>query len=119
MDGAALWRSQVRDDVLRELTYTAREFSGVEAENYGFVTRLADDPLAEARKLCRDSADRSPDAVFAAKRPYNGALENDAPAQLAAETAEQLRLKGTRNQIEAVAAGIAKRKPEYRDAEKS
>ena len=53
MAGVALWRTLARDDVLRELTYTAREFDGVEAERLGFVTRLADDPLAEAMALAR------------------------------------------------------------------
>ena len=35
MGGYALWRGLVRDDVLRELTYTNREFSGAEALGLG------------------------------------------------------------------------------------
>ena len=31
MGGFTLWRGCVRDDILRELTYTARAFSGEEA----------------------------------------------------------------------------------------
>lgn len=40
MAGIALWRTLARDDVLRELTYTAREFDGAEALQHGFFTRL-------------------------------------------------------------------------------
>src|SRR3546814_14579993 len=34
--GMALWRTQVADDVLRELIYTNREFTGSEAKLLGF-----------------------------------------------------------------------------------
>ncbi|MEO7246856.1 MAG: enoyl-CoA hydratase-related protein, partial [Novosphingobium sp.] len=35
----ALWRGHVREDCLRELTYTNREFSGEEAAAMGFATQ--------------------------------------------------------------------------------
>ena len=60
MAGLPLWRALVRDDVLRELTYTAREFDGDEALRHGFVTRLADDPLGEAMMLAREIAGEEP-----------------------------------------------------------
>ena len=40
MGGYWLWRGNVRDDVLRELTYTHREFTGEEAVAFGFATHL-------------------------------------------------------------------------------
>ena len=46
MAGIALLRGLVRDDVARELTYTARQFSGAEAVTLGIATRVADDPHA-------------------------------------------------------------------------
>src|SRR3546814_215038 len=49
MAGFPIWRTLVRDDVLRELVYTAREFDAAEALAHGFVTRLADEPRAEAK----------------------------------------------------------------------
>ena len=61
MAGFALWRGTVRDDVLRELTYTAREFDAAEAQTFGFVTRLVDDPHADARD--GDGGGRGPDAA--------------------------------------------------------
>ncbi len=107
MAGFALWRSMVRDDHLREAIYTAREFAAVEAERLGFVTRLADDPLAEALALARTIAGRSPAAIRAAKR-LAGA-EGDAATLLMAETEEQQRLLGTPEQIEQVRANMEKR----------
>jgi enoyl-CoA hydratase/carnithine racemase len=115
MAGVALWRTSVRDDVLRELTYTAREFDGVEAERHGFLTRLADDPVEEALEMARMIASRSPDAVAAAKRLYNLAADADAASILAAESSEQVKLKGSYNQKEAVAAYVEKRAPMFGD----
>jgi enoyl-CoA hydratase/carnithine racemase len=107
MAGFALWRGTVRDDHLREAIYTAREFAAVEAERLAFVTRLADDPLAEALALARTIAGRSPAAIRAAKR-LAGA-EGDAATLLMAETEEQQRLLGTPEQIEQVRANMEKR----------
>lgn len=114
MGGIALWRTLVRDDVLRELTYTGREFSGEEAARLGFVTRLADDPLTEAMALAREIAGKSPDAVRGAKLLYNFAADGDGPQILAHETEEQMALLGSVNQIEAVTANMEKRVPDFR-----
>lgn len=113
MAGYALWRGLVRDDVLREAIYTAREFGAEEAAALGFVTRLADDPLAEARALARAIADRNPAAIRAAKRLAG--IEGDAAAILAAEAGEQGKLIGSPNQMEAVAANLGRRAPVFRD----
>lgn len=113
MAGFVLWRDTVRGDVLRELTYTAREFDAVEAQGFGFVTRLADDPHAEALALARTIAGRNPDAIRAAKRLAN--QEGDAAAILLAESVEQAALLRTPNQIEAVMANMQKRSPQFRD----
>lgn len=115
MAGFALWRGTVRDDVLRELTYTAREFSGEEAIGLGFVTRTADDPLAEALALAREIAARNPEAIRAAKRLTNLSGEADTAAILLAESREQGALIGRPNQMEAVAAGMQKRAPRFTD----
>ncbi|MFT4046440.1 MAG: enoyl-CoA hydratase-related protein [Solimonas sp.] len=65
--GGMLLRELVPIDVARELTYTARVFSGDDAHALGLVTHLADDPLASARALAAEIAVRSPDAVAASK----------------------------------------------------
>jgi enoyl-CoA hydratase/carnithine racemase len=115
MAGIALTRGLMRDDVLRELTYTGRVFSGSEGVGYGCVTRVDPEPHAAATALAREIAGRSPDAVRGAKRLYNQAGEQDAGAILRAESREQKALIGTTNQMEAVMANIEKRPPVFRD----
>ncbi|WP_288413922.1 crotonase/enoyl-CoA hydratase family protein [uncultured Sphingomonas sp.] len=114
MAGFALWR-EVRGDILRELAFSAREFTAEEALRAGFVTRLSDDPHGAAMVLARAIAARSPDAVRAAKRMANLADEADAGTILAAESAEQQALLGTPNQVEAVRAGMERRAAVFRD----
>ena len=108
MAGVALWRTLVRDDILRELTYTHREFSGEEALRHGFATRLADDPHAEAMALALEIAAKNPEAIRGAKRLYN-AYSDDAERLLVAESVEQAAVIRTPNQIEAVRANVEKR----------
>jgi enoyl-CoA hydratase/carnithine racemase len=117
MGGTVLMRHLAREDVIRELTYTGRIFSAAEAQSYGFATRLCADPRAEALALAREIAERNPDAVKAAKRLFNLASAGiDSAACLLAESREQARLIGSKNQIEAVMANIEKRLPHFRDA---
>jgi len=115
MAGIALWRTLVRDDVLRELTYTNRELTATEALGHGFVTRLAADPLGEALLLAKEIASKNPDAVRGAKRLYNLAADGDARSILIAESIEQAAVIRTPNQTEAVMANIQKRKPSFKD----
>lgn len=115
MAGVALWRTLARDDVLRELTYTAREFAGEEALRLGFVTRLSEDPLADAKAMARGIATRNPHAIRGAKRLYNLAADADAGAVLRAESEEQLKVIRTPNQVEQVRANMEKRAAVFAD----
>jgi enoyl-CoA hydratase/carnithine racemase len=115
MAGTYLMRSLAREDVVRELTYTARVFSAEEALGFGFVTRLVEDPHAVAMAIAREIASRSPDAIRAAKRLLSLGTAIDAAALLAAETAEQKRLIGSANQVEAVRANLENRSPRFAD----
>jgi enoyl-CoA hydratase/carnithine racemase len=103
-------------DVAKELTYTARVFSGEEAARLGVVTRLADDPLAVARDLAGEIASKSPDAVRSAKRLYDEAWTGSAHATLSLEARLQLALIGSPNQLAAVTAGLTKQPGEFTDA---
>jgi enoyl-CoA hydratase/carnithine racemase len=105
----------VRDDVLRELVYTAREFDAAEALAHGFVTRLEADPLAAAMALARTIAGRSPHAIRGAKRLLNMAHDAEPRAMLEAETAEQVKVIGQPNMMEQVAANMARRAPVFTD----
>ena len=111
MAGTQLMRLLAREDVVRELTYTARIFSASEALAYGFATRVVDDPRAAAFETAREIASRSPDAIRAAKRLLNLAVVCDAATGLAAETAEQGQLLGKPNHREAVRANLENRTP--------
>ena len=115
MAGFPLWRTLVRDDVLRELTYTAREFDADEARHHGFVTRIADDPHAAAMELARAIAARNPHAIRGAKRLCNMAHDADPLTMLQAETDEQVKVIGKPNMLEQVAANMAKRAAVFAD----
>jgi len=114
MAGTPILAGLVRDDILRELTYTGRIFSAQEALGYGLATRVCDDPRAAAFELAREIAGRSPDAIRAAKRLLNN-LAVDPAAALLAESIEQMKLMGSPNQLEAVRANIEKRPPRFAD----
>ncbi|MHB8656373.1 MAG: crotonase/enoyl-CoA hydratase family protein [Solirubrobacteraceae bacterium] len=102
-------------DAAKELTYTARVFNGMEASSLGVVTRVADDPLAEATVLAREIASRSPDAVRAAKRLFDESWTGPASETLALEARLQMGLIGTANQLAAVTAGFTKQPAEFVD----
>jgi enoyl-CoA hydratase/carnithine racemase len=113
--GMALWRTQVADDVLREMIYTNREFNGIEAKAMGFATHVCDDPLADALALARVIADKNPHAVRGAKRLCNMLGAASDADLLQAESDEQVDIIRKPNQIEAVMASMAKRKPVFVD----
>lgn len=115
MAGFALWRTLVRDDVLRELTYTNREFTGTEALAMGFVSHLTDDPHAMAMTLARDIAGKNPDAIRGAKRLANAIGHASDAELLRAESEEQLGVIRTANQVEAVMANMERRAPKFED----
>jgi enoyl-CoA hydratase/carnithine racemase len=104
-----------RIDVAKELTYTGRLFSGAEAAELGLVTHVADDPLAGALELAGQIAERSPDAVRAAKRLYDTAWNAPVEEGLLLETELQVGLAGSPNQLAAVSAGLSKQPGEFSD----
>lgn len=115
MGGMVLMPRLARADVIRRLTYTGEVFGAEAALGWGFVTEIAEDPLARALALAAEIAARSPEAVRAAKRLI-GETALMAPGDaLLAESAAQEGLLGKPNQIEAVMAGMEKRAPDFRD----
>lgn len=114
MAGTPILASLVRDDILRDLTYTGRIFSAQEAMNYGLATRICDDPRATALEVAREIAGKSPDAIRAAKRLLNNLSVDPGPALLA-EFIEQQKLIGRANQTEAVRSNLEKRAARYVD----
>ncbi|MGA9857539.1 MAG: crotonase/enoyl-CoA hydratase family protein [Solirubrobacteraceae bacterium] len=102
-------------DVAKELTYTGRVFDAVEGERLGVVTRTAEDPLSAAQELAAQIAQRSPDAVRAAKALFDRAWTAPAQETLALEAELQLGLIGSPNQLAAVSAGFTKEPAEFVD----
>src|SRR6185312_15708592 len=115
MAGTPILASLVRDDILRELTFTGRIFSAQEALSYGLATQICDDPRTVALAMAREIANKSPNAVRACKRLLNNLSVDPGPALLA-ESVEQMKLMGSPNQTEAVRANIEKRAPNFNDA---
>ncbi len=115
MAGTQLMRHLVREDIVRELTYTGRIFSGEEALAMGFATRVCADPRAEALAVAHEIAGKNPDAVRASKRLLNAAPITDQGSGLIQETVEQIALIGSPNQVEAVMANLQKRPPSFAD----
>lgn len=109
MGGMVLLPKLVRSDVLRRMTYTAEPIDATQAERWGLVTEIADDPLAVAQALAETIAGKSPSAIRAAKRLIAVAETADASTVLDAESREQVELIGKPHQMEVIAASFAKR----------
>ena len=114
MAGTQLMRHLAREDIVRELSYTGRIFEAEEALQYGLVTRVCEDPLADALETARYIATRNPDAIRANKRIFNEANYLSAADGLMMESVEQDAIIGTQNQIEAVMAEMEKRPANFK-----
>lgn len=107
----------VSRDVAKELTFTGRVVKGTEALELGLATKVCDDPLAEALKTAELIAKKSPHAIRAGKALWNDAPEMSRTEALKLETALQVGLLGSTNQMEAVQAAMTKRDPVFKDPE--
>jgi len=113
MAGTLLLRNLVRDDIMRDLTYTGRIFTGEEAFKMGLATRLTANPHAEALESAREITQKNPDAIRAAKRLMNALPVMPDAEGLLAESREQDALGGKPNQIEAVMSQMQRRAPNF------
>ncbi|MEP6017911.1 MAG: crotonase/enoyl-CoA hydratase family protein [Paracoccaceae bacterium] len=114
MGGMVLLPRLVRSDVLRKLTYTATPIPADQAERWGLVTELAQDPLAAAMELAETISNKSPSAIRAAKRLIAIAESQPENEVLFAESREQAGLIGGADQMEVVAATFQKRAPDFK-----
>ncbi len=115
MGGMVLLPKLVRGDVLRLLTYTAHPIDAAQAERWGLVTQVADDPLAAAMELAATIAGKSPSATKAAKRLIAFAEISGAEEVLLEESREQSELLGRPHQMEVIAAEFGKRPTSFKD----
>jgi enoyl-CoA hydratase/carnithine racemase len=115
MTGTLTIARLTRPDIAKELTMTARVFSGREAFDIGLATRLSDTPHDDAMAMAREIASRSPDAVRGAKQLINQLTNVGAADQFALERKVIGSLFGKPNQVEAVMASFEKRAANFTD----
>lgn len=108
-------RGLMSPDRVKELSWSARVISGVEAEKLGLVTAVVDDPLGVCRQVAADCAARSPDAIRGIKKLVNEAWHLNEAESLALEARLQSGIIGGENQVEAVRANLEKRLPDFKD----
>jgi enoyl-CoA hydratase/carnithine racemase len=116
MTGTLMLSRLVRDDVMKDLVFTGRILPASEGAALGLVTRLSNDPVADALAVAREIAGRSPDAVRGAKRLINRLSNAGAAEHFAAEREIIYTLIGSPNQVEAITANFENRAPKFTDA---
>lgn len=113
MSGVRSLSELVGIDVAKKLTMTAEIVSGKEAAELGLVTGLDSDPVAAALSLAEELRSKSPDAVAAAKRLFDGARTASARRTFARERVEQVVLLALRNTRIARESAFAKITPTF------
>jgi enoyl-CoA hydratase/carnithine racemase len=108
-------RAVLREDVAKDLIFTGRVIGAEEAQSLGVVTRIAEDPLADALESARAIASRNPHAIRHGKQLIHEAWHAEPSEGLALEARLQRELLGSPNQIEAVKANMEKRTPNFSD----
>jgi enoyl-CoA hydratase/carnithine racemase len=119
LSGTQALRRLVPLDVAKKLIFSGEVISGERAVALGLGTELSDRPLKDALELASVIAQRSPDAIRAAKKLLNESGLVPLSEGLANEMAASSKLMGGANQIEAVVAKLQKRAPQFRDPESS
>jgi enoyl-CoA hydratase/carnithine racemase len=100
-------------DTAKRLTMTAEMISGKEAHDLGLVTTLDSDPVVGATAFAQQLAGRSPDALAAAKRLFEGTWTSGPRRTFARERFEQAFLLAARNTKVAQEAVRSKLPPEF------
>ena len=96
-----------------ELLTTGARIDGVQAQAIGLCDRLDDDPQAGAHALADEIARSAPQAVRSIRRTLRADLVARFRATVDHERSEQLRLMGTADFREGIAASLARREPDF------
>jgi enoyl-CoA hydratase/carnithine racemase len=115
LSGTQALRRLVPLDRAKKLVFSGEPISGEQAVAWNLGTELSADPLEDAFALARTIAQRSPDAVRAAKRLLNASGLVPLDEGLANEFRASASLMGGANQLEAVMARLQKREPKFVD----
>ncbi len=115
MCGTQLLPRLVGPDVAKDLMFTGRTISGTEAQALGLVTRLSDDPRADALELAREIAGRNPDAIKVMKRLVDASWTLSFDDGVREERDQTEGMIGSKNQLEAVVANLEQRPGRFDD----
>lgn len=108
MSGMVTLSRLTRVDIAQELTMTGRFFSGTEGAEYGLISKVSEQPLAEAESLAATICEKSPDAIAATKFLFKKTWKKDTTLTLLWERLTQLRLFAGKNQRIAMTNALAK-----------
>ena len=115
MCGTQLLPRLVGPDVAKDLMFTGRTVTGAQAQALGLVTRLSDDPRAEALELAREVAGRNPDAIKVMKRLVDASWTLSFDDGVREERDQTEGMIGSKNQLEAVVANLEERPGRFDD----
>jgi enoyl-CoA hydratase/carnithine racemase len=103
----------VGQSVARDMLITGEPVSGDQAHQWGLVTRLVDDPLAEAVRIAERVAALAPEAVAATKELAFGASTDEMGPGLDKELARWLEVRRGANSQEGLSAFAERRVPQF------
>ncbi len=92
MGGTLALKELIKLDVAKELAMTGKIIDGQQALSTGLITKISDDPLAQATLMAQEIINQSPDAITACKKLYNKSWWGSAGMALARESFYQLRI---------------------------
>lgn len=98
-----------------EIFYTGGILEADRAEKLGFLNKIVDDPLAEARALATEIAENAPFGVRMAKELLNASIGGGFREHMEIEMRSQVLGLMTQDHKDAVAAFPERRKPVFRD----
>src|SRR4051812_11677667 len=113
MSGIKSLAELVGMDTAKLITMTGDTFDGTRAKDIGLVTEVVDDPMAAADELIERLKTRSPDAVAAAKRLFNGTWTSSPRRTFSRERAGQLALLVNANTKIAREAAFKRERPVF------
>ncbi len=115
LSGTQALRRLVPLDVAKKLIFSCEQIDGRKAVELGLATELSDQPVEDALTLAYTIAQKSPDAIRAAKKVLNESALVPVAQGLANEMAASAGLMGGRNQIEAVMSKLERREANFED----
>ena len=98
---------------MKELFFTGKIVTGIEAVDLGLATRVSDNPHAEAMEMAYEIAQKNPEAIKRMKKMLNAIEQTDVATRFESERENINALIGSPNQKEAIKAYFEKRAPKF------